>query len=198
MTVTTSTVLPAPPEPAELDAAVLAASEFLSALGVDQRAPHLVDTARRMAASYRELLSASPVAETTFDNDQHHQGWVIVREVPFAAVCAHHVLPFIGTATVGYRPGRRLLGLSKLARFVERHARGLQVQENLTEQVAAAVAAAVPDHGGIGVVVRAEHLCMSLRGARARGSSTVTTAWRGALAEDARQRAEFLALTAGP
>jgi GTP cyclohydrolase I len=109
-------------------------------------------------------------------------------------LCAHHVLPFVGTATVGYRPGSRLLGLSKLARVVAMFACRLQVQEDLTQQIAGWLDDTLPDHRGAGVVVTAQHLCMTVRGAEAHGASTVTTAWRGALAVEAQLRAEFLTL----
>ena len=116
--------------------AITSASALLAALGLDTSGEHLRNTAARMVASYRELLAPAPFAETTFENCKPHKGFVIVRDVPFAAVCAHHVLPFIGCATVGYQPGSRLLGLSKLARIVDRGARGLQVQEDMTEDIA--------------------------------------------------------------
>jgi GTP cyclohydrolase I len=149
-----------------------------------------------MSASYAELLSPRPFDATTFPNAERHRGMVIARSVPFAALCAHHLLPFLGTATVGYLPGEQLLGLSKLARCVELFASRLQVQEDLTEQIAGWLQATLPDAGGVGVIVGAEHLCMSVRGAQVRGASTVTTAWRGRLAEETAARAEFLSLAA--
>jgi GTP cyclohydrolase I len=147
-----------------------------------------------MVASYRELLNPRPFEATTFPNNEQHRDLVICRSVPFASLCAHHVLPFIGSATVGYRPGARLLGLSKLARAVEMFAGRPQVQEDMTQQIASWLETTLPDHGGIGIIVTAEHLCMTIRGARARGMSSVTTAWRGQLATDPAMRAEFLGL----
>jgi GTP cyclohydrolase I len=181
----------------QVDAAVDAASALLAALGLDADTEHLRESAKRMVASCRELLTSVPFAEMTFSNAKGHHGFVIVRDVPFAALCAHHVLPFRGLATVGYQPGERLLGLSKLARTVDQHAKGLRVQEDVTEDIAGSIDAATAGNGGVGVIVRAEHLCMVMRGVRALGSSTVTTAWRGMLAGDAARRAEFLALAAG-
>ena len=116
------------------------------------------------------------------------------REVPFRSLCEHHLLPFYGYAHVGYLPGGRIVGLSKLARVVEHFAAGLQVQERLTQQVADWLAGHLGARG-VGVVLEAEHLCMTLRGVRARGSRTVTSALRGDLRTDARSRGEFLALT---
>jgi GTP cyclohydrolase I len=115
---------------------------------------------------------------------------------PFHSLCEHHLLPFVGVANVGYLPGERIIGLSKLARVVELFARDLQVQERLTTQVAGWL-----DHHlqprGVGVVIEAEHLCMSLRGVQKPGARTVTSALLGLIRDDPRTRQEFLALTAG-
>ncbi|MGW3855761.1 GTP cyclohydrolase I [Micromonospora arida] len=179
---------------ADVAAAVAAAERMLAALGVDTQVEHLRRTAERMVLSYGEVLTPAPFEATDFVNDAKHQGFVIVRDVAFAAICAHHLLPFVGSATVGYLPGARLLGLSKLTRLVEHATRGLQVQENVTQQIANGLQQVVPDNGGMGVIVEAEHLCMTLRGAKARGASTVTSAWRGALERDLSVRSEFLSL----
>lgn len=188
---------PASADTVDTPAAVAAAKALLSVLGLDDGAEHTVRTAERMVASYRELLTAKPFEATTFPNEEQHRDLVISRLVPFTSLCAHHVLPFIGTVTVGYRPGTRILGLSKLARVVEMFACRLQVQEDMTQQIAGWLDETLPDHGGVGVVVTAEHLCMTVRGAEAHGASTVTTAWRGDLARDQLLRAEFLALASG-
>jgi GTP cyclohydrolase I len=177
-------------------AAVAAAKSLLSALGLNSRSEHTRRTAERMVASYRDLLTARPFDATTFANDKGHHDLVISRSVPFASLCAHHVLPFVGTATVGYRPGSRLLGLSKLARVVDMFSRRMQVQEDMTQQIAGWFDETLSDHRGVGVVVTAEHLCMTVRGAEAHGASTVTTAWRGDLASDPQLRVEFLGLAA--
>jgi len=196
MTITQTSVVhtPTPTNESATTAAVAAAQSLLSILGLASGTEHTMRTAERMVASYRDLLTPRPFEATTFPNDQLHQDFVISRSVPFVSLCAHHVLPFVGTATVGYRPGSRLLGLSKLARVVEMFACRLQVQEDMTQQVAGWLETTLPDHGGVGVVVTAEHLCMTVRGAEAHGTSTVTTAWRGDLAHDVQLRAEFLTL----
>src|SRR5690242_7794935 len=120
---------------------------------------------------------------------------VIARDIPFTSLCEHHLLPFVGTAAVGYLPGDRILGLSKLARVVELHARRPQVQERMTTQIADWIDDLLKPRG-VGVVIRAEHTCMTLRGAQARGSSTITSALLGTVRHDPRTRAEFLDLAA--
>jgi GTP cyclohydrolase I len=125
-------------------------------------------------------------------NEDAYDEPVVVRGIPFVSLCRHHLLPFRGTATVGYLPGERLVGLSKLARVVDHHARGLQVQEALTAQIARTLDAALePD--GVGVVVEAEHLCMSMRGVKKPGATTVTSAVRGLFEHDIAARAEAMA-----
>jgi GTP cyclohydrolase I len=116
---------------------------------------------------------------------------VVVRDIPITSICEHHLLPFVGVAHVGYLPGDRIVGLSKLARVVNQFARGPQVQERLTKQIADRLATALAPRG-VGVVVEAEHLCMTLRGAAAAGSTTVTSTLLGTLLSDPRSRAEFL------
>src|SRR5262249_3758045 len=127
-------------------------------------------------------------------NREGYDELVLAREIPFRTVCEHHLLPFAGVAHVGYLPGERILGLSKLARLVEYYAARPQIQERLTRQVADCLPAQL-DARGAGVVLEAEHTCMTLRGARAHGAKTVTTALAGALRADPQRRAEFLALT---
>ncbi|MGH3744260.1 MAG: GTP cyclohydrolase I, partial [Mycobacteriales bacterium] len=118
---------------------------------------------------------------------------VVVRDIPFQSLCMHHLLPFHGVAHVAYLPAERIIGLSKLARVVEHYSRDLQVQERLTKQVAACIQEKLAPKG-VGVVLEAEHLCMSVRGVRARGSNTVTSALLGRLRDDARSREEFFRL----
>jgi GTP cyclohydrolase I len=127
---------------------------------------------------------------------QEYDEMVVVKDIEFASFCEHHLLPFVGVAHVGYLPGDRILGLSKLARVVELFARRPQVQERLTQQVADWLAANLAPRG-VGVVVEAEHLCMTMRGVRAGGTSTVTSAVHGQLRDDGRSRAEFFALATG-
>jgi len=183
------------PEEGAVDvvAAEGAVADLLRALGRDPGSAHLVETPRRVAAAYAELLTPTPFRATTFPNDEGYDELVLARDVPFSSLCEHHLLPFSGVAHVGYLPGDRIVGLSKLARVVEHHARDLQVQERLTEQVAGWLEREL-EPKGVGVVLEAEHLCMSLRGVRASGSRTVTSAVRGILRTDARSRAEFFAL----
>jgi GTP cyclohydrolase I len=119
---------------------------------------------------------------------------VVARDIPFSSLCEHHLLPFLGVAHVAYMPGDRILGLSKLARVVELHARDLQVQERMTKQIADWLQHHLAPRG-VGVVLEAEHLCMSLRGIKAGGSRTITSALHGRLRADSASRAEFFALT---
>ena len=178
----------------DLAAAEDAARDLLLALGADLEQESLRDTPRRVAAAYAELLTPQPFALTTFPNDEHYDELVIARGIPFHSLCEHHMLPFHGVAHVAYLPGERILGLSKLARVVDLFARGLQVQERLTTQVADWLDDRLAPKG-VGVVLEAEHLCMTLRGVQKPGALTVTSALRGRVRDDARTRQEFLSLT---
>ena len=177
----------------DLAAAERAVGDLLVALGRDPGDEHLADTPRRVAAAFAEMLTPRPFHPTTFPNDEGYDELVLARGIPFHSLCEHHLLPFSGIAHVGYLPGDRILGLSKLARVVERFARDLQVQERLTQQVADWLRDELRPKG-VGVVIEAEHLCMSLRGVGARGARTITSAVHGRLRDDARSRAEFFAL----
>ncbi|MGF1648370.1 MAG: GTP cyclohydrolase I FolE [Kineosporiaceae bacterium] len=187
------------PDPApdiDLDRAERAAREFLVALGVDLSLDGRDRTPRRMARAYAELMTPREFEATTFANDEGYDELVVVSGVDFVSVCEHHLLPFMGKATVGYLPGDRIVGLSKLARVVELFSRGPQVQERLTAQIASWLERELAPRG-VGVVLAAEHSCMTLRGAKAAGSVTTTSAMRGLLRDDFRTRAEFLALVRG-
>jgi GTP cyclohydrolase I len=177
----------------DLAAAGRAATAFLTALGVDLGTESLADTPARMARAYAELLTPRDFQLTTFPNDEGYDELVLARSIPIRSVCEHHLLPFLGVAHVGYLPGERILGLSKLARVVELFAHGPQIQERLTKQIADWLATHLHPKG-VGVVIDAEHLCMTLRGVRAVGASTVTSTLLGTLREDARSRAEFFTL----
>ncbi len=177
----------------DLPRAQKAVTELLVALGKDPFSAHLADTPRRVAQSYAELLTPSEFHLTTFPNDEGYDELVLARSIPLRSLCEHHLLPFHGVAHVGYLPGERILGLSKLARVVELFARDLQVQERLTRQIADWLQEHLAPQG-VGVVLEAEHLCMSMRGVRAVGSRTVTSALHGLLREDPRSRQEFFAL----
>jgi GTP cyclohydrolase I len=177
----------------DVDAARDAARDLLLALGADLEDEGLRDTPRRIAEVYAELLTPAGFAPTTFPNDEGYDELVVACEIPFHALCMHHLLPFHGVAHVGYLPGERIIGLSKLARIVDHFARDLQVQERLTEQIADWL----DEHlraKGIGVVLEAEHMCMSLRGVQKPGARTVTSALRGVVRDDPRTRQEFLDL----
>lgn len=172
--------------------AMVAVADLLSALGEDPDADDLAETPRRVADAFIELLTPQPFEMTTFANDEGYDEPVVVRGIPFVSLCRHHLLPFRGTATVGYLPGQRLVGLSKLARVVAHHARALQVQESLTMQIARTLDDALAPRG-VGVVIDAEHLCMSVRGVRADSATTTTTSFRGELAGDGALQVRFMA-----
>ena len=191
---TAETVVPLRTAPqVDLPRAERAVAELLAALGYPVEGEHRRRTPERAASALAEMLTPSAFLPTTFPNDEGYDELVVARDVPFRSLCEHHLLPFYGVAHVGYLPGKRIVGLSKLARVVDHFSSGLQVQERLTEQVANWLASHLGARG-VGVVMEAEHLCMSLRGVRARGSLTVTSSLRGDLRTDARSRGEFLAL----
>jgi GTP cyclohydrolase I len=184
------------PRRVDLAAAERAARALLVALGADLDAAGLRETPRRVASAYAELLTPEPFNLTTFPNDEAYDELVVVRDIPFQSLCMHHLLPFHGVAHVAYLPAERIIGLSKLARVVEHFARDLQVQERLTKQVAACIQEE-PEPKSVGVVLEAEHLCMSLRGVQKAGARTVTSALYGLVRDDPRTREEFLSLTGG-
>jgi GTP cyclohydrolase IA len=188
--------LSAVPEQAvvDLDAAEDAAARLLVALGADLEDPGLRETPRRIARAYSELLTPVPFNPTTFPNDEGYDELVVVRDIPFQSLCMHHMLPFQGTAQIAYLPGERIVGLSKLGRVVDMFAHDLQVQERLTTQVADWLERELAPRGA-GVIIEAEHLCMSMRGVQKPGALTVTSALRGAVRDDARTRQEFLSLS---
>ena len=180
--------------PLDRPRAEAAARDLLDALGVDVADESTRETPRRLVDVYAELLSPAPFNPTTFPNDGGYDELVVARAIPFHSLCEHHLLPFVGVAHVGYLPGERILGLSKLARVVDFFARNVQVQERLTTQIAQWLERELSPKG-VGVVLEAEHMCMSLRGVQKAGSSTVTSALYGAVRDDQRTRQEFLGLT---
>lgn len=187
------------PPARDLDAAASAAADFLRSLGVDPddpATPDLAETPRRLALAYAELLDVPEFDFTTFANSEGYDELVLVRDIPFQSVCEHHLLPFTGVAHVGYLPRARIVGLSKLARTVDHFARRPQTQERLTMQIADLLEDQLSPKG-VGVLLVAEHTCMTLRGARAPGSATTTSSLRGHLRENAAGRAEFLTLVNG-
>jgi GTP cyclohydrolase I len=187
---------PRPPTYARVDRAraEAAAAELLAALAIDIEGESVRETPRRIVDVYAELLTPAPFNPTTFPNDGGYDELVVAREIPFHSLCEHHLLPFTGVAHVGYLPGERIVGLSKLARVVDHFARSLQVQERLTTEIARWLEAELRPRG-VGVVLEAEHSCMSLRGVRKPGATTVTSALYGVVRDDQRTRGEFLALT---
>jgi GTP cyclohydrolase I len=185
----------------DLDRAAAAVRELLIAIGEDPDREGLRATPRRVARAYAETMAglfATPddVLETSFD--EGHDELVLVKDIPLYSTCEHHLVPWHGTAAVGYIPGvdGRITGLSKLARVVDLYARRPQVQERLTSQVADAVMTRLQPRGVI-VVVQAEHLCMAMRGVRKPGTTTMTSAVRGIMQTDPRTRAEALSLILG-
>jgi len=175
--------------PVDLAAAERAAADFLAALGIS------LD--REGLRAYAELLAPRPFHLTTFPNDEGYDELVLARAIPFRTVCEHHLLPFSGVAHIGYLPADRIVGLSKLARLTEHFAARPQTQERLTRQIADSLDAHLAPRGA-GVVLEAEHSCMTHRGVRALGAKTVTSALLGALRADPRSRAEFFALAGVP
>jgi GTP cyclohydrolase I len=186
-------VIQEPGNSVDLDAAERAAADFLQALGIPLYSESLQGTPGRMARAYAELFTPAPFNLTTFPNDEGYDELVLARSIPVRSVCEHHLLPFMGIAHVGYLPGDRILGLSKLARIVQHFAARPQIQERLTKQVADCLATRLRAPG-VGVVLEAEHTCMTLRGVRAHGAKTVTSTLLGTLRADPRSRAEFFAL----
>jgi GTP cyclohydrolase I len=175
------------------DAAKHAVTLLLQALGHDTQREGLVDTPNRVAKFLADWSTPQPFAFTTFASEGMSE-MVVQVGIPFFSLCEHHMLPFFGTAAVAYIPGERIVGLSKLARCVQHHARGLQNQERITMAVAEDLQRALSPIG-VGVVLRARHLCMEMRGVRSHDTCTVTSRLTGALMEDASARSEFLALS---
>ena len=178
-----------------------AVRELLDAIGEDVERPGLRDTPARVARMYAEVFSglhAEPDGLLLPVFDEHHDELIIVKDIPLASFCEHHLIPWTGTAAVGYLPGAdgRITGLSKLARLVDLYAKRPSVQERLTAQVADAMVARLSPRGVI-VVVEAEHMCMTVRGVHKPGARTVTSAVRGSLQSSAVTRAEAMSLIIG-
>jgi GTP cyclohydrolase I len=180
----------------DMEAATQAVRDLLVALGHDPETEHLQETPARVARAFDELLTPAHFDPTCFPNDEGYDELVMVRDIPFHSLCEHHLLPFVGRAHVAYLPQDRILGLSKLARVVEKFSRDLQVQERLTQQIADWLQEQLQPRG-VGVVLEAEHMCMRLRGVRTAGTMTVTSALRGTIRNDPRTRDEFLRLARG-
>lgn len=181
---------------ARIEAAV---TEILKAVGEDTTREGLLETPKRVANMYEEIFSGlhdDPARHVKIFQEQHDE-LVIVRDIPLYSVCEHHLLPFVGVAHIAYIPRKgRIIGLSKFARIVDCFARRPQVQERLTSQVADFLYDNLQPYG-VAVVIEAEHLCMTMRGARAAGSKTQTSALRGGMRTDAKSRAEVMTLLTG-
>lgn len=193
-----ASVHPIPRNADSYDVAAVEASvrEMLRAIGEDPDREGLRDTPRRMAAMYMELfegLFQDPVAALSVGFEENHDEMVILREIPFYSICEHHFMPFHGQAHVGYLPNGHIVGLSKIARALEIFARRPQIQERLTTQLASCIEEVLGARG-VGVVIEAEHLCMTSRGIRKPGAKMVTSAMRGEFRVDERTRQEFLGL----
>jgi GTP cyclohydrolase I len=185
----------------DVERAERAVSELLADIGEDPAREGLVRTPARVAAMYSEIIGEAiedPAEYLTVTFAAEHDEMVMVREIPFASLCEHHLVPFLGRAHVAYIPSSdgRITGLSKLARVVDGYARRLQVQERMTTQIAEAIERALEPRGVL-VVIEAEHLCMSMRGVRKPGTLTVTSAVRGQFRRDAATRAEAMAFIHG-
>lgn len=153
---------------------------------------HGRNTPARFVDMLHELTTPKPFEFTTFPTDD--QDMVIVKQIPFVSVCNHHVIPFVGFAQVGYVPNHKLVGLSKIARLVQSHARSLQVQERLTREIANDLQDRL-DCLGVAVVLEAEHMCMTIRGVQSPGTTTVTSKMTGVFMDHTRTaKAEFLQL----
>ncbi len=173
-----------------------AIKDILEAIGENPDREGLKDTPKRVAAMYAEMfegLTADPLKEMTVFHDENHQEMIIVKDIPFYSFCEHHLLPFFGTADVAYIPNKNIIGLSKIGRLVDIVAKRPQVQERMTTDIANLLMKGT-EAQGVMVVVRAEHLCMSMRGIKKPGSKVITSAVRGVFEEDAKTRNEALSL----
>jgi GTP cyclohydrolase IA len=185
----------------DVDRVRAAVTELLIAIGEDPERDGLVNTPNRVASMYEELFSGlhddpGRHLEVTFAAE--HDEMVMVRDIPFASLCEHHLVPFLGKAHVAYIPADdgRITGLSKLARLVDGFARRLQVQERMTTEIADAIASALSPRGVL-VVLEAEHLCMSMRGVKKPGTLTITSSVRGLFRSDVATRAEAMQFIRG-
>jgi len=185
-----------PMEPVDLPRIASAVREILAAIGEDPDRDGLLDTPMRVARMYAEVFSGlrdDPQSHLRVMFEANHDEMVMVRDIPMTSMCEHHLVPFMGRAHVAYIPGTdgRVTGLSKIARLVDAFAKRPQVQERLTAQIANELEATLQPRGVL-VVIEAEHLCMSMRGVRKPGSSTVTSAVRGLFRESSSTRAEAM------
>lgn len=184
---------------AEREEAEAAVRTLIKWAGDDPDREGLLDTPARVARSYKELFQgyeSDPRAylERTFEEVGGYNQLVVLRDIRFVSFCEHHILPVVGVAHVGYLPTDRVVGISKLARVVRGYARRLQIQEKMTAEIATAIEEVLRPQG-VGVVIEAEHSCMTLRGVNVPGAKLTTSALRGVVRDDPRTREEFLRLT---
>jgi GTP cyclohydrolase I len=169
---------------------------MIEAIGEDPGREGLQETPRRIAEMYEELFAgvhADPTEELRVGFEEGHREMVVLKDIPFYSMCEHHFLPFFGVVHVGYIPNGRVVGISKIARLVEILSKRPQLQERMTSQIADTILETLkPD--GVAVVVRAEHLCMTMRGTKKPGTNVVTSAMRGSFSKSAVTRGEFLSL----
>ncbi len=178
-----------------------AVEDIIDAIGEDKKREGLLETPRRFAEMYAELFAGmdkDPVEELKVGYELGHREMVILKDIPFYSMCEHHLLPFYGIVHIGYIPNKdgRVVGISKLARVVEIIAKRPQIQERMATDIADAIVKGLnPD--GVGVVIQAEHMCMTMRGIKKPGASVVTSALRGTFRSRADSRAEFFSLIYG-
>lgn len=177
-----------------------AVREILIAIGEDPDREGLTETPKRVANMYEEIFEGiedNPARHLKVFNEGNNDEMVIVRDIPMYSMCEHHLLPFVGKAHIAYIPSEgKVIGLSKLARIVDSFSKKPQLQERLTSQIADFLEENLSPKG-VAVVIEAEHLCMTMRGARAAGATTQTSALRGSMRKDARTRAEAMSLLQG-
>ncbi|MDD4295103.1 MAG: GTP cyclohydrolase I FolE [Candidatus Omnitrophica bacterium] len=170
--------------------------KILEGIGTDLRAKDMVDTPRRVAQMYEEILSGEHkdgADEISVILEQEHDEIILIRDIPVQSLCEHHMVPFIGRAHVAYIPDKKITGLSKIARVVDVFSKRLQIQERLTTQIADAIVSKLSPKA-VMVIIEAEHLCMTMRGVKKPGAKTVTSVVRGIFRSDSKARQEALSL----
>jgi GTP cyclohydrolase IA len=190
--------IPLRPSREEAEAAV---RTLIRWAGDDPAREGLLDTPRRVVKAYEELFrgygeDAQAVLAKVFEDVGGYDDMVVVKDIPFHSHCEHHMVPFVGTAHIGYYPAEGVVGLSKLARVVDTFARRLQTQETMTAQIVGAIDEALKPRG-VAVIIEAEHMCMSMRGVQKQGSSTVTTQFTGVFRDDPAEQARFITMVRG-
>ena len=169
--------------------------------GDDPTREGLIDTPKRVVKAYRELFEgydqdSSEVLDKVFEEVAGYDDMVLVREIPFASHCEHHMVPFVGHAHIAYYPSDGVVGLSKLARLVDVYARRLQTQETMTAEIVEAMVDSLNPRG-VAVMIEAEHMCMSMRGVRKQGSTTITTRFTGIFKDDPAEQVRFMSMVRG-